>query len=276
MRHVLTVDVEDWFHDDWRPNRGVDWNRLPSTVAAEVDVLLELLAAVGSRATFFVLGDVAARERRLVRRIAAAGHEIASHGYAHQRVSTQDRREFTADVSASLTVLADCTGEPVQGYRAPYFLNRPSELWAIEVLAELGLRYDCSYVPVRWMPYLGRDIPRIPYRHRCGLWEFPLPFAEAFGGWNLPYAGGGAMLRFLPYATLQRFMRAHEAAVGSAVVYVHPWELDPVTRFLPGTPHYVRLWKRIGRSRTRRNLSALLGEFRFAPIREVYASELAE
>jgi len=276
VRHALTVDVEDWFHDDWRPNRGADWNRLPSTVAANVDALLELLAETGVRATFFVLGDVAARSRDLVRRMVAAGHEIASHGYAHQPVATLDRRQFAADVKASLEVLADCAGEPVQGYRAPYFLKRPCELWAIDVLADLGLRYDSSYLPVRWMPYLGRDIPRVPYRHRCGVWEFPLPVAEAFGGWNLPYAGGGPMLRFLPYRWLEEFMRAHEAAVGSAVVYVHPWELDPVTRSLPGTPRHVRLWKRFGRGRTRQNLSRLLRAFRFGPIREVYSAELGD
>jgi len=274
-RHALTIDVEDWFHDDWRPERGVDWDRLPSTVCADVDLLLELLAAAKSRATFFVLGDVAAREPALVRRIAAGGHEIASHGYAHRRVATQSRDEFAADVEKSLAVLGDCTGVPVFGYRAPYFLTRPGELWTIDVLSELGVRYDSSYAPVRWLPYLGRSIPRVPYRHPCGVWEFPLPFAEAFGGWNLPYAGGGAALRFLPYGMLQRFVRAHETTVGPAVVYMHPWELDPVTRTLPGTPRYVRLWKRLGRSRTRSNLCHLLTDFRFAPIREVYAAELA-
>jgi len=274
-QHALTIDVEDWFHDDWRPDRGVDWDRLPSTLSADVGLLLELLAAAGSRATFFVLGDVAAREPALVRQIAGAGHEIASHGYAHRRVSTQSRAEFAADVARSLAVLADCTGMAVRGYRAPYFLNRPGDLWAIEVVAELGLSYDASYVPLRWMPFVGRGIPRAPYRHPCGVWEFPLPFAEAFGGWNLPYAGGGVMLRLLPYRTLRRFVRAHESEIGPAVVYVHPWELDPVPRTLPGTPGYVRLWKRFGRRRTRRNLCRLLEDFRFAPIREVYAAELA-
>jgi polysaccharide deacetylase family protein (PEP-CTERM system associated) len=273
--HALTVDVEDWFHDDWRADRGIDWDQLPSTVSADVDVVLELLAAAGSRATFFVLGDVAARQPALVRRIAAGGHEIASHGYAHRRVATQSREQFAADVEASVGVLADCVGSAVRGYRAPYFLNDPRELWAIDVLAELGLRYDASYVPMRWIPYLGRSIPRAPYRHPCGVWEFPLPFAEAFGGWNLPYAGGGAALRFLPYRMLRRFLLQHEAAVGPAVMYLHPWELDPVSRALPNTPGYVRLWKRLGRSRTRRNLVRLLADFRFAPIRDVYAAELA-
>ena len=275
IAHALTIDVEDWFHDDWRPDRGIDWDRLPSHVAENVELLLELLAETGARATFFVLGDVAAREPELVRRIAAAGHEIASHGYAHRPVPTQTRRELAADVEASLAVLADCAGRPVEGYRAPYFLKRQSDLWVIEVLAELGVRYDASYVPVRWMPYLGRDIPRVPYRHPCGVWEFPLPFAEAFGGWNLPYAAGGPLLRFLPYRMLERFVREHEAAVGPAVVYLHPWELDPVQRTLPGTPRFIRLWKRLGRGRTRRNLSCLLADFDFAPIREVYAAALA-
>ena len=104
-RHALTIDVEDWFHDDWRPERGVDWDRLPSTVCADVDLLLELLAAAKSRATFFVLGDVAAREPALVRHIAGAGHEIASHGYAHRRVATQSRDGFAADVENG------CTGD---------------------------------------------------------------------------------------------------------------------------------------------------------------------
>jgi len=275
IAHALTIDVEEWFHDDWRPDRGADWHRLPSTVAADVALLLDLLAAAGARATFFVLGDVARRQPAVVKRIAAAGHEIASHGDAHRKVATQGRDEFGADVRTSLDVLSDLTGVEVAGYRAPYFLNRARDLWAIDVLAELGLRYDASYAPVRWMPYLGRSIPRVPYRHPCGLWEFPLPFAERFGGWNLPYAGGGPLLRFLPYRLIDRSLRTHEQAVGPAVVYCHPWELDPEARTLPGTPRYVRLWKRLGRDRTLPTLRRLLTNFTFRSIREVYADELA-
>lgn len=274
IAHALTIDVEDWFHDDWRPDRGADWDRLPSTVAHDVDVLLELLGGAGARATFFVLGDVAAREPALVARIAAAGHEIASHGYAHRRVPTQSRDEFAADVRRSIELLGASAGRPVLGYRAPYFLRRACDLWAIDVLAELGLRYDCSYNPLRWMPFVGRTIPRVPYCHPCGIWEFPLPVAEAFGGWHLPWAGGGMMLRMLPYRLLARFMRLREQAVGPAVVYTHPWELDPVPRALPGTPRHVQIWKKLGRRRTVSNLKRLLAEFRFAPIREVYAREL--
>ncbi len=274
IAHALTIDVEEWFHDDWRPDRGVDWDRLPSTVASDVALMLDLLAEAGARATFFVLGDVAHRQPALVQRIAAAGHEIGSHGYAHRKVATQDRREFATDVRRSLAVLGDLIGGAVAGYRAPYFLSRARDLWAIDVLAELGLRYDASYVPVRWMPYLGRSIPRVPYRHPCGVWEFPLPFAERFGGWNLPYAGGGPLLRFLPYRLIEHALRAHEEAVGPAVVYCHPWELDPEARTLPGTPRYVRLWKRLGRTRTLPALQRLLATFTFRSIREVYADEL--
>jgi polysaccharide deacetylase family protein (PEP-CTERM system associated) len=275
IAHALTIDVEEWFHDDWRPDRGADWDRLPSTVATDVGLMLNLLAATGARATFFVLGDVARRQPAVVKRIAAAGHEIASHGDTHRRVRTQARHELRADVRTSLDVLSDLTGVAVAGYRAPYFLGHARDLWAIDVLAELGLRYDASYVPLRWMPYVGRSSPRTPYRHPCGLWEFPLPFAERFGGWNLPYAGGGPMLRFLPYRLIDRSLRTHEAAVGPAVVYCHPWELDPVARALPGTPRYVRLWKRLGRRRTLPTLRQLLAGFTFRSIREVYADELA-
>lgn len=273
--HALTIDVEEWFHDDWRPDRGADWDRLPSTVATDVAVMLDLLAGAGARATFFVLGDVARRHPALVKRIAAAGHEIASHGDAHRRVPTQAPAAFRRDVRSSLDVLSDCTGVAVAGYRAPYFLNRACDLWAIDVLAELGLRYDASYVPVRWMPYLGRSIPRVPYRHPCGVWEFPLPFAERFGGWNLPYAGGGPLLRFLPYRVIEGALRTHEDTVGPAVVYCHPWELDPEARSLPGTPRYIQMWKRLGRRRTLPALRRLLASFSFRSIREVYADELA-
>ena len=275
IAHALTIDVEEWFHDDWRPDRGVDWDDLPSTVASDVALLLDMLARAGARATFFVLGDVARRQPELVKRICAAGHEIASHGNTHRQVPTQERGEFATDVRTSLRILSDLVGAPIAGYRAPYFLRRARDLWAIDVLAELGLRYDASYVPVRWMPYLGRTIPRVPYRHPCGLWEFPLPFAERFGGWNLPYAGGGPLLRFLPYRLIEEALRTHERAVGPAVVYCHPWELDPTPRSLPGTPRHVRLWKRLGRDRTLPALERLLAAFPFRAIREVYANELA-
>ena len=191
IHHALTVDVEEWFHDDWRPNRGVDWDELPSTVVPEVERVLELLSDAGAHATFFVLGDVVRRHPRLVRRIADAGHEIASHGYAHVKVAAQSRDEFADDVRRSRQIIEDALGAPIAGYRAPYFISTPNELWATDVLAELGFRYDAGYVPVRWAPYLGRGAPRAPYRHPSGIWEFPLPFAEAYGGWNLPYAGGG-------------------------------------------------------------------------------------
>jgi polysaccharide deacetylase family protein (PEP-CTERM system associated) len=275
IRHALTVDVEEWFHDDWRPDRGADWDRLPSTVEDEVERVLDLLASAAARATFFVLGDVARRHPELVRRIAAAGHEVASHGYAHCRVGTQTRAAFGDDVQRSLALLSDTIGAAVAGYRAPYFLTTPAELWAIDVLAELGVRYDASYVPLRWFPHRGDAIPRAPYRHPSGVWEFPLPVARAYGGWNLPYAGGGPMLRFLRYETLRGFLAAHERAIGAAVVYLHPWELGPELRALPGTPRYVRLWKRLGRGRTLPSFRRLLADFRFAPVRDVYAAELA-
>ena len=165
--HALTIDVEEWFHDDWRPERGVDWDDLPSTVARDVGTMLELLAAAGARATFFVLGDVARRQPALVKRIADAGHEIGSHGDAHTKVPTLAPDAFRRDVLTSLDVLSDLTGVRVAGYRAPYFLSRARDLWAIDILAELGLRYDASYVPVRWMPYLGRSIPSAPHSRRA-------------------------------------------------------------------------------------------------------------
>ena len=274
MRHALTIDVEEWFHDDWRPNRGVDWDQLASTVEREVERVLALLAERTLRATFFVLGDVARRHPALVRRIAAGGHEIASHGDMHRKVASQTRGEFTADVARSIAELESCVGQRVAGYRAPYFITSPNELWAVDVLAELGIVYDASYMPLRWAPHRGHELPRVPYRHPCGVWEFPLPVDEAYGGWHLPYAGGGPMLRFLRYETLRRFLNRYEQQRGAAVVYLHPWELDPTPRALPGTPRYVRLWKRLGSGRTLPSFRRLLQDFEFGPIREVFAAHI--
>ena len=273
-QHALTIDVEDWFHDDWRPDRGVDWDRLPSTLSADVGLLLELLAAAGSRATFFVLGDVAAREPALVRRIVAAGHEIASHGYRHRSVGTWLRREFRADVERSLRLLEDQTGAKVHGYRAPYFSIKAGVRWPTEVLAELGVTYDSSVLPIDRPPGLELVSPRAPYRLASGIWEVPVA-VNRYGWWNLPLLGGFA-LRTLPLRFVDTRLVEFNLEVGPAVVHVHPWELDEQGPEPQSVSVAVRWLKRLGRRRLPDKLGGLLGAHSFVSIARAFPEVGAE
>lgn len=261
VRHAMSVDVEDWFHDGGLPASGA-----PPRVEANTERLLELFAAAGARATFFVLGDVAARHPGLVRRIAAAGHEIGSHGFAHRHLRDQLWREFRADVARSLRVLEDLLGAPVRGFRAPYFGIRAGVRWPLELLAELGLRYDSSVLAIDRPPGLELVSPRVPYRHANGLWEVPVAILQLGPFWHLPLASG-AGLRWMPPRLFARAVRRFERDVGAGVFYLHPWELDPDSPCAPGPGRWLL---RVGRARLAARLAALLQRRTFVAIGEAF------
>ncbi|MBI4517699.1 MAG: polysaccharide deacetylase family protein [Deltaproteobacteria bacterium] len=265
MRHALSVDVEDWYHDAalaGHPAQRVETNTLQ---------LLDLFAAYEARATFFFLGEVAARFPALVRRAAAAGHEIASHGYGHRPVAELVRREFRADVARSLRLLEDITGRHVRGYRAPYFSIKADVRWPIETLAELGVTYDSSILAIDRPPGLELVCPRAPFRHPSGLWEIPVGILQMLCFWYLPLASG-AGLRLVPPRLLRRCVQRFEREVGTAVFYLHPWEIDPASPTGPGAGRWLL---RIGRHRLMARLRALLREYAFAPIADVFAAQLS-
>ncbi len=263
LGHALSVDVEDWYHDGGAPPGAAP---LPGRVEANTDRLLELLAARGARATFFILGDVAARHPGLVRRVVAAGHEIGSHGYAHRRISGQLWREFRDDVARSLAILQDVSGGPVRGFRAPYFGIKAGVRWPIELLGELGLRYDSSILAIDRPPGLELVCPRAPFQHANGLWEIPVAVLRLFYFWHLPLASGTGM-RLLPPSVLARSLARFERDVGGGVFYLHPWELDPESPTAPG----LRRWLlRVGRARLASRLDAWLQKRRFVSITEAF------
>lgn len=168
-RNAMSVDVEDWYHClETDPARWAGYER---RIDVSVERLLEIFAETGTKATFFVLGHVAAEAPGLVRRIQEAGHEIASHGYAHRFVYGQTPQTFAADVSRSLDLLTSITGAPLRGYRAPYFSITKRSLWAIPVLRDLGLEYDSSIHPVVNHRYGIPDSPRLPHRLERGCWR---------------------------------------------------------------------------------------------------------
>jgi polysaccharide deacetylase family protein (PEP-CTERM system associated) len=266
MTHALSIDVEDWYHDFLVDPRTPRTNRVEANTLG----VLDILEAHGVKATFFFLGDVAERFPALVRRVAAAGNEVGSHGYRHYPVSRMTQSEFRSDVARSLHAIEDATGRPVLGYRAPYFSIKPGMDWAIEILKELGIRYDASVLPIDRPPGMKLVRPRRPFRHANGLWEVPVAMLQLLGFLHLPLASGNG-LRWLPRGLSRRLVRRFERDVGAGVFYLHPWELDPGS---PVAPRLSRWFLRVGRRRLPERLRELLREKSFAPIVEVFATQL--
>ena len=279
MRNALTIDVEEYFqaHAYAKVIDPADWERIPGRVTANVRRLLALLAAHSTRATFFVLGWVADRHPELVREIVAAGHEVGSHGYAHRLLHRQSPDEFAADLARSLAVLRRVLGDagaPL-GYRAPGFSLTARTLWALDILRAQGIRYDSSLQPVLTRRRNGAyGASRFATRLDAGLWEFPVSTVR-LAGYNCPVAGG-AYFRLLPLWVTRRAIDRINAEGRPAVVYLHPWELDPAEPDVPQAALHARLRHRLNLGKTEGRLRRLLGAREFGPLREVFAAELGQ
>jgi polysaccharide deacetylase family protein (PEP-CTERM system associated) len=226
---AMTVDVEDWFHVNYRSAPTLDVSSLPRRVEAGVERTLEALAAAGARATFFVLGCVAREHPRLVARIARAGHEIGCHGMTHDLVYEQAPEAFRAAVTDARSLLRDQSGQPVSGFRAPSWSLTRRSLWAFDTLAAIGFRYDSSVFPAATYLYGLEGAPRTPYvvYTRLGqtVVEVPPPVV-GIGRLRLG-VGGGFYLRLLPLWVHRRALAGYARRGFPFVVYVHPRELDP-------------------------------------------------
>jgi len=266
--HLFSIDVEEHFQVSAfdRILSRDDWERQPSRVERNTDVLLDLLGRHGAQATFFTLGWVAERQPDLIRRIAAQGHEVASHGWWHRRVTTLPPAEFRDEIRRSKAVLESLTGRAVLGYRAPSFSIVPGCEWAFDVLLEEGYRYDSSLFPIRRPDYGYPSAPPLPHEiHRAAgaLLEIPLATLD-FLGLRIPAAGGG-YLRQLPLGLIQRSFRALGARSSPGMFYVHPWEVDPEQpRLAAGVLTRMRHYG--GLERTLPRLERLLREFRFTSV----------
>jgi len=250
----MTVDVEDYFQVQAFASviDRATWDAIPCRVEANMDRILQQFDSAGVTATFFTLGWIADRYPAVVRRIVAAGHELASHGYGHARADGQTPDEFRADVRRARGVLQDSGGVPVMGYRAPTFSIGSRNPWAFDVLDEEGYAYSSSVYPVQHDLYGMPDAPRFPYRPAAGsLLEIPMTTVR-LGGRNLPCAGGG-YFRLMPYALFRALLRRfNRVDAASGVFYFHPWEIDP------GQPR-VAAASRMSRFRHTVNLSAMHG-----------------
>lgn len=274
--NAFSVDVEDYFQvSALAPYiRRQDWDRLPCRVEANVERILSLLDEAGHKGTFFTLGWIAQRYPDMVRRIARAGHEIASHGSAHLRATDQSPEQFYEDIDSAKKLLEDLSGQAVKGYRAPSFSIGARNPWALDAIARAGYRYSSSIYPVKHDHYGMPDAPRFPYESREGLIEVPITTARV-GRRNLP-AGGGGYFRLLPYA-LSRWLirRVNEQDCQPAMFYFHPWEIDPDQPRVAGTDPKTRFRHYVNLARTEPRLRQLLRDFRWGRVDQVFLDEAA-
>jgi polysaccharide deacetylase family protein (PEP-CTERM system associated) len=276
MINALTVDVEDWFQV--QAFAGIlarpDWDGLERRVEANTDRLLAMFAQANVTGTFFTLGWVAERHPALVRRIVAAGHELASHGYWHRLVHEQTPADFAEDVGAARKLLEDIGGVEVRGYRAPTFSINAGNPWAFDVLEAAGYHYSSSIYPIRHDMYGMPDAPRFPYRPGAGkLVELPMTTTR-FGSRNFPCAGGG-YFRLLPYpvfrAALGRFNKIDSAP---GMFYTHPWEIDAAQPRVAAAPAMSRFRHYINLNKTESRLARLLKDFSWGRMDQVFADAL--
>lgn len=266
VRNILTIDVEEWFHGNDFDLPRERYATLESRVEPQTDFLLSMLAGAKARATFFILGCVARAHPSLVRRIHDAGHEVASHSEYHDLVYRLSPAEFASQLRNSTTALSTITGEPVNSFRAPSWSIVEKNLWALDVLREGGLIVDSSIFPMRTGMFGIKNARLDIHKIAGGLTEYP-PAALRVGGLTLPVAGG-IFFRLLPYMVSAAALRRINRAGRPAVVYLHPWELDPHHPRLPEIPRR-RTWyhyHRLGSARAK--YGRLLNEFQFGSIRD--------
>lgn len=270
--NALSVDIEDWFQVgafETTINRA-DWPQCVSRVERNTDALLDLFARLNVKATFFTLGWVAERHPDLIRRIVTGGHELASHGYDHQRVFTFTPEQFRADLRKSRALLEQAGAVPVVGYRAPSFSIDARTHWAHRILAEEGYSYSSSVAPVRHDHYGWPEAPRFAFRPLVDspLVELPVTTASAIG--RTIAAGGGGFFRLMPYAfTRWAVGQVNRRDNRPAIFYFHPWEIDPDQPRVENAPLKSRLRHYTNLATTEKKLERLIGAFRWGCVKDI-------
>ena len=265
IKNAFTVDVEDYFQvSAFADTVAVsDWEKKEMRVEASMNRLLALLDKHHVKATFFTLGWVAERYPQLIKNLAQQGHEIASHGYWHQRATGQTTAQFKEDVGSARKLLQDLTGCDVHGYRAPSFsIDRTNE-WAYDVLLEEGYQYSSSIYPVSHDHYGVPDAPRFKYKTEQGLWEVPLS-TLVMNNKNIPISGGG-YFRLYPYrVTSWAIKRFHDKDTQPYIFYMHPWEIDPGQPRQQGLSFKSKFRHYLNLGRVESRLDKMLQEFKWS------------
>lgn len=269
--HAMTIDVEDYFHVAALSKiiHPSQWDDQPSRVVQNTEKLLSLFNKHGIKATFFVLGWVAEREPKLVEDIAAAGHEIASHGYSHQLIYKQSQDVFRDETLRSKDILENIINKPVEGYRAASYSITKDSLWALDILAELGFKWDSSIFPIYHDNYGIPDTPSEPYlietKNGQSLVEFPITSAR-FMGLSVPAAGGGYFRQF-PYPVFRYlFQLAAKQSNSANNFYLHPWELDPGQPKFDNASWFSRFRHYTNLDKCEARLERMINDFNFTTV----------
>ena len=273
IRNAFSIDVEDYFQvSALAPHfpRQI-WDQQTCRVERNVDRMLGMLADSQAHATFFTLGWVAERFPEMVKRIVAGGHELASHGYGHQRVSDLTPAEFLDDVTRAKKILEDLGGQAVIGYRAPSFSIGENNLWALDSLGDAGYQYSSSIYPIRHDHYGMPNAPRFAFRPSDSktLLELPATTIRLFNR-NLPAAGGG-YFRLLPYQMSRwSINRVNKVDKQACIFYCHPWEIDPEQPRPHGMTLKTRFRHYLNLGRTESRLRTLLKDFRWGRVDQIF------
>jgi polysaccharide deacetylase family protein (PEP-CTERM system associated) len=271
--NALTIDVEDYFQvSAFAPYIArSEWDQRECRVERNMERILAMLEARKAHATFFTLGWIAERYPQLVHRIVAQGHELASHGYGHQRASDLSPDAFFEDVDRAKRLLEDISGVAVQGYRAPSFSIGRDNLWAFDTLARAGYRYSSSIYPIAHDHYGMPEAPRFAYQVREGVLEIPVTTLR-WGGRNYPSSGGG-YFRLLPYAMSRWMLRqVNERDGQAAIFYFHPWEIDAEQPRVAGINAKTRFRHYLNIDRMPARLERLLADFSWGRMDHIFLS----
>jgi len=270
--NALTIDVEDYFQvSALAPYIDrAEWDTCACRVERNLARILEMLDRHDVKATFFTLGWIAERYPGVVRDIIAGGHELASHGYGHQRATELDPEAFYADIRRAKEILEALSGEAVKGYRAPSFsVDARNRAWVCDALVRAGYRYSSSVYPVRHDHYGMPGAPRFAHAPQANLLEVP-PTTVRFFKRNWP-AGGGGYFRLLPYAVSRRLIaHVNRRDDAPAVFYFHPWEIDVEQPRIAGIGLKTRFRHYVNLARMERRLERLLGDFRWGRMDHIF------
>lgn len=272
MINAMTVDVEDYFQvSAFEPHVSRDkWDNHNCRVEANTDRFLSLFAEHNVQATFFTLGWVAQRYPQLIKRIVEGGHELASHGWQHTRVSSQSPAEFRDDISRTKMLLEDVGGQPVQGYRAASYSIGPNESWAWDELLEAGYRYSSSIVPIRHDHYGIPSAPRFVFPvEGSDLLEIPIT-TVSLAGRNVN-CGGGGWFRLFPYAFSRwALQRVNQQEGEAGIFYIHPWEIDPDQPRVEGLDLKTRFRHYLNLDRTYGRMERLMRDFEWGRMDDIF------
>jgi len=272
----MTIDVEDYFQvSAFAPYIArTDWDSRECRVERNIHTILEMLSAHHTHATFFTLGWIAERYPQLVRQIVDNGHELASHGYGHQRASEQSPEAFFNDIDSAKKLLEDLSGQRILGYRAPSFSIGKGNLWAYDTLQEAGYVYSSSIYPIAHDHYGMPDSPRFAYEVRPGLTEIPITTVRLFER-NFPSSGGG-YFRLLPYPVSRwLFQRVNTRDQQPGMFYFHPWEIDPEQPRITGINRKAQFRHYVNIGQTQARLDRLLTDFRWGRVDQVFLNQIA-